>query len=180
MRCLVLILLALVLSGPAAAASLCGEADAEALLSRLAGAWQGAPRVSIETETLSVVREGEVESHALGAEGGFVTPLVEGFTGAPVMLALSATPVQDVDGVDDLLDTVEAADLADLLSDTPCGPEALPQFTGRFAVPGQVSGEVTLIAYFDDRVLMLTEAELTGDWGLAFTTTAVLLTPAAP
>ena len=96
------------------------------------------------------------------------------WTGVPVTLA-HGEAVYDVDGVDDILATAEVDWIADHVSAPPCGPETLPQFTGTFASGDDVEGRVTLVAYFTDAVILIVEAELKGDWGLAFATTASLM-----
>lgn len=175
---------ALLILGPvhAAAQSLCDQRDPAKVMEALVGLWRGDVAVSVETETVSATEVMDAGRHWMREDGGFVTYLIAGWTEAPVDLALSEAPIYDVDGVDDLLETTSREVFADLLSDTPCGPETLPQMTGQFVSDlaegeGSVTGAVTLIGYFEDRVLMLVEAELTGDWGLGFVTATALLTP---
>jgi hypothetical protein len=38
-------------------------------------------------------------------------------------------------------------------------------------------GTLTIILYFTDQIVMISEAEVTGDWGIAFVTEVGLLTP---
>jgi len=176
-----LVAIALFLAAPLRAENLCGLTGEAEVLDRLAGTWVGALAVSVETETLSAVERADEGAHVLTATGAFTTFIVEGFTGAPVDLSLAPAPVHDVDAVDDLLETTASEVFADVLSGTRCGPESLPQLTGEFAAidpTGQsAQGTITLIAYFDDHILMLGEIELVVEWGLAFVTVAALLTP---
>ena len=161
---------------PLGAESFCGMQDAEAVLARLDNIWQLDGAVSVETETLSLLEE---ESGIVVISGGLVdAPAVRRFTDA--IVAPEIGRIYDVDGVDDILAAVEAEWIADAVSATPCGPEDLPQLSATFARGAEVSGRITLVPYFTDQVVMIVEAELTGDWGLAFLTQAALLVPGAP
>ena len=91
-------------------------------------------------------------------------------------LTATDTPYS-VDHVDDILETVEAEWIADAVSETPCGPEDLLQLTAPLDLPPRMAGTVTLIPYFSDRVVIIAEVEMRGDWGLGFVTMAALLTP---
>lgn len=161
-------------AGSAGAESLCGLTDEAEILARLAGAWDGEIRVSVETETVSVTEPLAERWAMLAPDGSFTTALNNNLD-VDVVLRLATEPVIDVDGVDDLLDTTDSAWIADALSDTPCGPEALPQLTGAVTGRPDVSGIVMLIGYFDDRLLMLIALELRGDHGLAFVSATALL-----
>ena len=163
-------------AGGAGAESLCDVTDG--VFDRLAGDWAGAVTASVETETLSVTDEVMPGLSTLSADGAFGIDFIQDLVGAGAVVRLThGAVVHDVDGVDDLLDTTETAWMADALSDTPCGPEALPQLSGTVDHGPDLTGTLTLIAYFDDRVLMLSELEYRGDWGLAFVTAAALLEP---
>lgn len=163
----------------AAAESFCGRSDHTAVLAQLAGAWTGEVSVSVETETLSVTQIATPGHSDISTDGRFQIDFVDQMIGENSALTLMPSDQgYDVDTVDDLLSTTQTEWMADTLSDTLCGPESLPQFTGRIEFAPDLVGDVTLIAYFDDRVLMLSELEARGDHGLAFVTSAALLTPA--
>jgi hypothetical protein len=101
--------------------------------------------------------------------------------GEEVALTWAAPKPYDVDRVDDVLDTTESGELADLLSDTQCGPEALPQVQvvlPEFEGGITVFGTITLVPYFDDRVLEISELTLKSDETVLFMTETVLLRPA--
>ena len=85
-------------------------------------------------------------------------------------------PIYDVDGVDDILETTGSEWIADAVSLTPCGPDGLLQPTADFAFDELVTGQVTVIPYFSDSMLMIVEARLRGDFGVAFITTSTLMT----
>ncbi|MGR3435501.1 MAG: hypothetical protein ACU0CO_11540, partial [Shimia sp.] len=70
--------------------------------------------------------------------------------------------------------------IADALSDTLCGPEALPQFVGVIDTGGGIAAEgtITVIAYFDDRMLQVTELTLRSAETVVFVTETALLTRA--
>ena len=154
------------------AASLC-DVPAEEALAALAGEWSGPGAVSIETETLSVVEDAPFQltltADGLASEGSF-----SAWVSDPVMLEPGV--VYDVDGVDDILATLEAEWIADDVSLTPCGPEALPQVSAEIEVAPDFNGRVTLVPYFTDQVIMIFEYEFRGDWGLAFVTEGALMT----
>ena len=170
-------IIAALAASPAAAESLCGVTG-EVALTQLVGNWIGDVQGNIETETVSVTDVVAPGVASVGEDGRFAIDILGVLAGAGE--AVTLTPVEtiyDVDGVDDLLDTVEAAWIADALSDTPCGPESLPQLRGVVDYAPDLTGQIVLIPYFDDRVLMLAEWENRGDWGLAFLTLAALLQP---
>lgn len=154
-------------------ASLC-DVSAEEALSAIAGDWVGRGAVSIETETLSVVEEAvfglTVSGEGVARDGSF-----SAWTTAP--LTLEPAAIYDVDGVDDILATIDAEWIADDVSLTPCGPETLPQLSAPLELAPDFNGRVTLLPYFTDQVLMIFEYEFRGDWGLAFVTEGALLTP---
>ena len=158
-------------AGSGHADSLCGVTAQEAL-PQIIGAWTYEGAVSVETETLSIV-EPDTGRAIVGGDGSFAAPPVSRWIAAPV--DLRGEVVYDVDQVDDLLETVEAAWIADAVSLTPCGPEGLPQLTAEF-MNEELTGQVTLLPYFTDLSVMIVEAELRGEWGLAFITTAALMT----
>lgn len=162
------------MSGPVSADSLCGVAG-DVALAQLGGFWNVDGATSVELMNESVV--GSYDGLALlKTSGGFTASGIGRFNGDEVTLV--ARQVYDVDGVDDLLETVEAEWIADRVSETPCGPEALPQFSARFGDEETAwAGRVTLVPYFTDQIVLLAEIEMTGAWGIAFTTYAALLTP---
>ena len=86
-------------------------------------------------------------------------------------------PVYDVDAVDDMLATVEADWIADAVSLTPCGPDDLLQLSTVIDVQDVAQGTLTIIPYFTDQIVMISEVEVTGDWVIAFVTEVGLLTP---
>lgn len=138
--------------------------------------------MSIETETLSVTQDLDADTDVIVTPQGAITwPMTDQWLRSALRLAPRDAPL-DVDTVDDLLDTTETAWIADAVGDTLCGPETLPQMSATFRVAPQsgsqdsVSGTLTLIPYFDDRVVLLAQIELRGDWGLGFVTASALLT----
>ena len=161
------------------AESLCTAQDPADVLAGLSGSWSREGAISVENATVSELRRIRDETLVISDEGGYRTGLVEDLIGGDVALVLSDVPPYDVDGVDDILDTVQRADLADILSDTPCGPETLPQFVATLAVLDgvEVTGTITLIPYFTDRVLEVTELELKASDTILFLTGAALLRP---
>lgn len=168
----------------AQAASLCGVTDPQEVLEALAGDWTVDGATSVETETVSDVDQ-IVGSFVLATDARFASEWVASPGPArPVTIAADSPvlriegAIYNVDQIDDMLDTVEADWIADDLSETPCGPEGLPQLTHKLDIEGTIAVRVTVIPYFTDAVLLISEAEMTGDWGLAFVTTAALLTPA--
>ena len=169
----------LILAAPAQAESLCGVSDAERLKEVLAGRWERSAAISLESETVSMLRRTPPEIAILTPEGGFATEFIDSVTGMALPLTPTSRQRYDVDAVDDMLDTTETEEFADILSDTPCGPEDLPQLRGYMpATEGMsASGTVTLIPYFDDRILEITELELKGEGALIFMTATALLTP---
>lgn len=170
---------ALLAAAPAfAGESLCGVTDQAAVLSALAGDWDGALSVQIEGDTLSVLRADESGYSQIGTDGVFVNSFLEPLLSQDPVLTLWEQKL-DVDRVDDLLEVTEREDIADAVSLTPCGPEALPQLTGLFQNGEELSGQVTLIPYFTDQIVMLILAETHGDLGYAEITGAALLTPDA-
>lgn len=160
------------LSGAAQAESLCGVTDEAAVFAALQGDWNVSGSVSLETETLSVTRPNE--GTAAFREDFVVVEIIEDGTGTTGNLA-TVGQVYDVDQVDDILETVEAEWIADDLSLTPCGPEGLLQLSSQVEEFGNLS-RLTVLPYFDDQILVISESERKGDWGLAFVTFAGLLT----
>lgn len=166
----------------AQADSLCAVTDPQRINDVLAGAWSQEGAISIETETLSVTQPLDDDTPVTIENGtALVWPMTDQWLNEA--LSLITAPVRlDVDGVDDLLDTADAFWIADAVGDTPCGPEDLPQVSGSFTAGEQgkddvITGTLTLIPYFEDRVVLLAELEMRGAWGLAFVTGASLLTP---
>ena len=161
-------------AGPLGALSLCDVRDVDRIAQVLAGDWvhSGAGAfVSASDEAVRPV-EGDIRIDAGGAVAwaeltGVLLPRV-----TPVL----GDMVYDVDGVDDLLATTEVEWIADDLSDTVCGPESLPQLSAAYEVSEDLNGQLTLIPYFEDRVLAVLETEWTGEWGIAFVTVTTLMT----
>ena len=164
-----------VLAIPVHAESLCGWTDDAALRSALAGSWAYDGAWSFVTAS----DEGDpaIEGTAEIAQDGSITVLGVTDVVMPELTPTLGDMVYDVDQVDDLLDTVNADWIADAVSATPCGPEDLPQLSAIYAVDEDLSGQLTLVAYATDQVVLLLEAEWRGDWGLAFVTAATLMTP---
>lgn len=169
-----------ILATPAAAdepsRSLC-DVPAEAARALIEGAWSGASRVSVETLDTSSMRRA-VERVRIAPEG-YVSDATALLRDGPLPLEAPGGPLYDVDAVDDLLDATESADLADALSDTPCGPERLPQLRVALAEGDGIRVEATyvLIPYFTDRVLHLTEATWRSGEVVVYLTAAALLRP---
>ena len=182
-------LLCMALAGPAGAESLCDVPADMALMARLSGDWLGPVQVATVNEVLDDLRAIERDDaiptmiHA----GGLRTETTERvWFKRPMPLAAAAAPL-DVDEVDAILEDTEAEDFADLLSDTPCGPEALPQLETRIdnietillfgEGPAPVfDGTITLIPYFDDRILRLQKITVRSEERVVFLTAAALLT----
>lgn len=169
------------LAAPAHAASLCGVTDPVRLYEALGTLWAPEqPRLSLENETTSILRDGPSDEVTISPAGTYDSTFTDSLTGAPLDLTLAEARPYDVDGVDDMLDTTENAVLADILSDTPCGPEDLPQFVAEIPATEGMSagGTITLIAYFDDRVLRIMKLELKSEETILFLTETALLRPA--
>ncbi len=165
---------------PIASESLCGVTDETAVLRAISGVWYSDGGTSVESETLSVI-EVQKSSAAIYPQGNFSFDLDMSAQGPNVLAAGGV--VYNVDQIDDILETVEAEWIADAVSLTPCGPEDLLQLSMQLKLDPNPSGPnstgtVTLIPYFNDKVLMISEVEMRGEWGLAFMTMAALLTPA--
>ena len=156
---------------PATAESLCGVTDTGAVLNAIDGAWVAEGAISIETETLSVTEPFELAA-IVTQDATLSAGLLS--NGYPIPLE-DLGAVYDVDQVDDMLDTVEAVWIADAVSETLCGPEGLLQLSGVISGAEGHIGTVTLLPYFSDRIVVITEYELKGDWGIGFVTSAGLL-----
>lgn len=169
----------------AQADSLCGVEDFDRVQTVLTGTWVQSGASSIETETLSVVQPiDEAAAVEVRADGGLIWATTDQWLGGALSLEPRSVPY-DVDAVDDLLTTTDSDWIADAVGDTPCGPGDLPQLSGAFRVASDaqqdaITGTVTLVPYFSDRVVLLAQIELRGEWGLGFLTTAALLTPDGP
>ncbi len=166
-----LAILAVLIAGAADAQSLCNVQAGPELIHSLSGDWTLEGATSVETETISIVVP-ETES-AIITDGTFAADVIDRWTGEP--LTLEPGQVYDVDAVDDMLETAEVDWIADAVSLTPCGPEALPQMTGIFDNGDALTGQATLIPYFADQIVLIVEVETIGTAGLAFLTTAALL-----
>ncbi len=129
----------------------------------------------------SFVRPARVFATEINKDGQYFSSFVDSIMGEEVALRWAEPKPYDVDRVDDVLDTTERADLADVLSDTQCGPEALPQLQvdlPEFEGGISVFGTITLMPYFDDRVLEISELTLKSDETVLFMTETVILRPA--
>ncbi len=172
-----------VLTTPVHAESLCDVSDMAQVLDAVQGGWTLQGGTSVEGTNVSVT-ENTIGHVAIDDQGRFASVEVLAdedmpqaiIDGASPMIVPTAT-VYDVDGVDDILDTVEAPWIADALSMTPCGPEGLQQLNVPVETTPEVNAVVTLIPYFTDGLLLISEAEVTGEWGIAFITSAGLLRP---
>ncbi|WP_281982386.1 hypothetical protein [Thalassorhabdomicrobium marinisediminis] len=170
-----LLCLSVLFAPPLHAESLCGVSDVDFILDQIEGRWAADGNVSVESETLSVFKP-LPDVVVIGPDHRLTTRMTRNM-GLTPELDVAAAPY-DVDAVDDMLDTVEAAWIADAVSDTPCGPEELTQLSAEVRVDDVITGHVTLIPYFTDRVVLIAEVETRGDWGLAFVTHGLLLTRA--
>lgn len=159
----------------------CGGSDPAVVYERLAGSWVREGSTSVEGSVTSFVRPARVFATQIDADGTFYSGFVDSLMGEAVALTWAEPKPYDVDRVDDVLDTTERADLADVLSDTQCGPEGLPQVQvnlPEFEGGITVFGTITLVPYFDDRVLEISELTLKSDETVLFMTETVLLRPA--
>lgn len=165
------------LAGAAEARNLCGVAGREEVLAAIAGTWEAEEAISLESETRSLMRHPARATEVVTAEGRLETGFLEDIAGGSVALGLAEPPPYDVDRVDDVLETTESAGFADPLSETRCGPKDLPQLVATLDM-AEAEGTVTLIAYFDDRMLRITEFTLRGEGAVIFMSAAALLTRA--
>jgi hypothetical protein len=159
----------------------CGVTDPAEVFARLAGSWEREGSTSVEGADTSFVRPARVFATRISADGVFQSGFVDSRIGEEVALEWVTPKPYDVDRVDDVLDATERADLADVLSDTRCGPEALPQLQlelPEFEGGVSVFGTITLVPYFDDRVLEISELTLRSDGTVLFMVETVLLQPA--
>ncbi|MFY0660176.1 MAG: hypothetical protein JXR15_06765 [Shimia sp.] len=159
----------------------CGVSDPAVVYERLAGSWVREGSTSVEGSVTSFVRPARMFATEIDADGLYHSGFVDSLVGEEVALRWAEPKPYDVDRVDDVLDTTERADLADLLSDTQCGPAGLPQLQielPEFEGGITVFGTITLVPYFDDRVLEISELTLKSDETVLFMTETVLLRPA--
>lgn len=168
------------LPGFALADGFCNVTDEAEVLGRIEGTWLRRGSLSIESEVESQLMAAQVYKLFIDEDGMADSSFIDGVTGAPQKLTLADPKPYDVDRVDDMLETTERPDIADTLSDTLCGPEALPQLV----IPVNMShggtridGQITLIPYFDDRILEITEYMATLDGTVLHVTETVLLRP---
>lgn len=181
-RGLALVAMAVSVFGTSGAADgFCGLGKPDIALAQIDGTWKREGSVSVFNETTDELRPSAPFTVQISGDGTFVSPFVDSLTGKPLTVSVLSAPAYDVDRIDDVLDTTGRADLADAVSDTLCGPSQLPQFQARLDVSDgiSVSGTVTLIAYFADRVLQVSELELKSEDTILFMTETVLLTPQA-
>ncbi|WP_299424466.1 hypothetical protein [uncultured Shimia sp.] len=159
----------------------CGVSDPAVVYERLAGSWVREGSTSVEGNVTSFVRPARMFATEIDNDGRFYSGFVDSIMGEDVALRWAEPKPYDVDRIDDVLDTTVRTDFADLLSDTLCGPEGLPQL--QVALPEfddgiTVFGTITLVPYFDDRVLETSELTLKSDETVLFMTETVLLRPA--
>ncbi|SMP22497.1 hypothetical protein [Shimia sagamensis] len=165
----------------AVADGFCGVSDPAVVYERLAGSWVREGSTSVEGSVTSFVRPARMFATEIDKDGQYYSGFVDSLMGEKVALTWAAPKPYDVDRVDDVLDTTGREDLADLLSDTHCGPEALPQLQivlPEFESGISVFGTITLVPYFDNRVLEISEVTLKSDETVLFMTETVLLRPA--
>jgi hypothetical protein len=162
---------------PAPARNLCGLGDREDILAAISGTWIADEAISLENETTSLLRFPDPAQEVVTPEGSLATPFLDELTGGPMALSLARPKPYDVDRVDGVLETTGRASFADLLSDTLCGPEDLPQLVARVDALGGTgaTGTVTLVAYFDDRMLRISEMTLRQDGTVLFMVATALL-----
>ncbi|SFK56182.1 hypothetical protein [Shimia haliotis] len=159
----------------------CGVTEPAEVYERLAGNWVREGSTSVEGADTSFVRPARAFGTAISAEGAFQSGFVDSIMGEPVEMRWMTPKPYDVDRVDDMLDTTERADIADLLSDTLCGPEDLPQLQidlPEFEGGVTVYGTITLVPYFDDRVLEISELTLKSPETVLFMVETAILRPA--
>lgn len=165
----------------AVADGFCDVTDAAAVYERLAGSWAREGSTSVEGSTTSFVRPARVFATEIDLDGTYYSGFVDSIMGEAIALSWAEPRPYDVDRADDVLDTTARADFADVLGDTKCGPEALPQL--QLTLPEEeggitVFGTITLVAYFDDRVLEISELTLKSEETVLFITETALLRPA--
>ncbi|MBO9464488.1 hypothetical protein J7443_04530 [Tropicibacter sp. R15_0] len=174
------ILVALALPASALADGFCEVTDKQDILARLAGEWQREGTMVIDNAVTEIVKPSSDYLVTLSADGTGTSDFVDNLLGAAQDLRLADPRPYDVDRVDDVLDSTDRFDLADILSDTKCGPENLPQLVMDLPETKGMSatGTITYIAYFDDRILELSELTLKSDETVLFLTETALLTRA--
>lgn len=149
----------------AQAQSFCGETDADMILAALVGEWEMRGGTSVEGVNVSVTEatighavlddQARFSSREVLASEPMPLAYIDGFS--PTLLPVEQ--VYDVDGVDNILETVDAEWIADDLSTTPCGPEGLVQFNLPVEASADLVAGVTLIPYFADKILWISEAK---------------------
>ena len=167
----------------AQADSLCGVTDIDVVCAAMAGEWSMRGAMSVESVVFSVtdvtagrvlITPDGVFSSVTVVDGAEIPDVVTDENSKSLLLG---GPVYDVDVVDDMLETVEADWIADAVSLTPCGPDDLLQLSTVIDVQDVAQGTLTIIPYFTDQIVMISEVEVTGDWGIGFVTEVGLLTP---
>lgn len=185
-----LFLLALMLGIPVSALAdgFCDVTDVSEVHSRIAGKWHREGSMSFVNATTDMERPSDPYITEFFETGLVANKFYDDLTGA-MQLADLVDTLYDVDKVDDMLDTTGRSDFADVLSDTLCGPDQLPQLVVKIELPvGNrsqlagapdigVFGTVTYVAYFDDRLLEISELTVKTDETVAFLTETALLTP---
>ncbi|WP_270728608.1 hypothetical protein [Shimia sp. Alg240-R146] len=159
----------------------CDVTDPAEVYARLAGNWEREGSTSVDGADTSFIRPARVFATRISADGMFQSGFVDSLMGEEVALEWITPKPYGVDRVDDVLDATERADLADVLSDTRCGPESLPQLQlelPEFEGGVSVFGTITLVPFFDDRVLEISELTLRSDETVLFMVETVLLQPA--
>lgn len=163
------------LAAGAQAESLCGRDDVDDLRAVLAGDWAYAGAASFVTASLD--NRSDIEGAARIEPDGTVLVDEVTYVIMPLVRPELGDVIHDVDAVDDILDTVAAEWIADAVSATPCGPEQVPQLSAPYSFTDDLNGQLTLLAYATDQVVLILEAEYRGDWGIAFVTLAALFNP---
>jgi len=163
------------LAVPLTAQSLCDVRDPDRINAALQGVWTQSGGGSYVTASEEAVAP--VMGNITIGPNGQVTWDELTYVLLPVVAPELGDAVYDVDNIDDLLETTESEWIVDTLSDTPCGPENLPQLSVRYEmITLNLRGQLTLVPYFEDRVLAVLETEWKGDWGIAFITVTSLMT----
>lgn len=173
-----LICLLAFMPGAAVAQGLCDVTDPAQIFAALEGDWSREGTMVLDNAVTEMVRASEEYSVQITGQGQIGSAFLDSLTGDMAQTSLPEPRPYDVDRVDDMLDSTGRADFADLLSDTKCGPEALPQLQIDLSA-GQgitVTGTITYVAYFTDRVLELGQFELKSDETVLFVTETALLT----
>lgn len=158
----------------------CGVSNPSEVFERLAGSWVREGSTSVEGADTSFVRPARVFATEISTDGLFQSGFVDSLMGEAVEMRWLDPKPYDVNRVDEVLEVTERADLADLLSDTLCGPEELPQLQmtlPEFEGGVTVYGTITLVPYFDDRILEISELTLKSPETVLFMVETAVLRP---